>query len=204
MPVLGRVMGRRNRRHSRGQAMVEFALVIPVFMALIVGLAELSFLLTIKTEISFASQDATQLAAELGNTADADCMILRQIDQDTGAPADKARLKSVNIFWTDSTGVSKGADVWTKPGTYHCAVLNVDIPWSQGAQGYKSDDRCNILSGLTCTPGHGGVANGGLDWIGVTINYQYKWVTPMPGLTGLGGAAPLFAETHISRLEPVQ
>jgi hypothetical protein len=184
--------------------MVEFALVIPVFMALIVGISELSFLLTIKTEISFASQNATQLAAELGNTADADCMILQGIDQDTGAPAAKANLKAVNIFWTDFTGTSKAADVWTKPGLYHCAVLNTDILWSKGAQGYPTSDRCNILSGVTCTTGHGGAANGGVDWIGVTINYQYKWITPLPGLTGLGGAAPMFSETHISRLEPVQ
>jgi len=37
----------------------------------------------------------------------------------------------------------------------------------------------------------------------VTITYQYKWITPLPGLVGLG-SAPLIVQTSVSRLEPVQ
>jgi hypothetical protein len=77
-------------------------------------------------------------------------------------------------------------------------VLNVDIPWAKGDQNYPPSDRCNILSAVGCDP------HTSLDWIGVTISYQYTWLTPLPGLAGMSGSAPLFVETHISRMEPVQ
>src|ERR1035437_741129 len=186
------------RRDSRGQAMVEFAMIFMIFMTVVVAIMEFSFVLTIKTGISFASQDATQLAAELGNTADADCTILQQIDKDLQAPIDKSRVQGVKIFYTDSTGAVGVSDNWTKYGTYLCPMLNVTIPWSKGIQGYPASDRCNILSAVGCTP------HTSLDWIGVTITYQYNWITPLPGLVGIGGSGPLFAETHISRMEPVQ
>ena len=38
--------GKQRRRH-RGQALVEFSLIIPIFMTLVVAIAEFSFLLTI-------------------------------------------------------------------------------------------------------------------------------------------------------------
>ena len=189
---------RRRRRESRGQAMVEFSMIIMIFMTMVVGIVEFSFLLTVKTGISFASQDATQQAAQLGNTPDADCTILQLIDKDLQAPIDRAKVQAVKIFYTDSTGTIGVSDNWTKSGTYLCPILNVTIPWSPGAQGYPASDRCNILNAIGCTP------HTSLDWIGVTVSYKYSWLTPLPGLVGLGGSGPLFAETHISRMEPVQ
>jgi hypothetical protein len=178
--------------------MVEFTMIFMIFMTIVVGIMEFSFLLTVKTGISFASQDATQLAAQLGNTADADCTILQLIDKDLQAPIDRAKVQAVKIFYTDSTGTVGVSDNWTKSGTYLCPILNVRIPWSPGTQGYPASDRCNILNAIGCTP------HTSLDWIGVTISYQYSWITPLPGLVGLGGSGPLLAETHISRMEPVQ
>jgi hypothetical protein len=178
---------------------VEFALVIPIFLTIVVAIAEFAFVLTVKTGVSFAGQDATQLAAELGNTPDADVLILQQIEKDLQAPVNSAKVTSVTVFWTDSTGVAKAADTWTKPGSYSSTILGVTIPYSQGAQNYLWSNRCNILTALGCATGHTT-----LDWIGVSISYQYSWVTPLPGLVGLGSSAPLFVETHISRMEPVQ
>lgn len=189
---------RRKRRNSRGQALAEFSLVIPIFLMVVLAIAEFSFLLTVKTGIAFASQDATQLAAELGNTPDADVLILQLIDKDLQTPIDGTRVQSVVIFYTDSTGTVGVSDTWNKSGTYHSNALNVTIPWGQGAQNYPWSDRCNILSGAGCSP------HSTLDWIGVTINYQYSWVTPLPSFVGLGGSPPLFSEKHISRMEPVQ
>ena len=103
----------RHRRNPRGQALVEFALVIPVFLALVVAIAEFAFLLTVKTGIAYASQDATQIAAELGNTSDADVYILQQIEEDVQAPVDKAKIQSVSVFWTDLNSTNKGANTFT-------------------------------------------------------------------------------------------
>ena len=103
MAVLSRRKGHRNRR-SRGQALVEFSLVILPFMTLIVAIAEFSFLLTVKVGISTTSQDAVQLAAELGNGASADFQILSLVERDVSPPMNKAKIVSVVIFSTDPYG----------------------------------------------------------------------------------------------------
>jgi TadE-like protein len=189
---------RRHRRHWRGQALVEFALVIPIFLTLVVGISEFSFVLTSKTGIAFASQDATQLAAELGDSAHADCLIIEQIEKDLQAPIDVSKVRTVSIFWTDLNGSNKAADTWTRTGAFLCPG-NITIPYTQSDSSYPEADRCNILSAVGCAPGHTSI-----DWVGVSIAYQYSWITPLPGMIGLTGSAPLFVETHTSRMEPVQ
>jgi Flp pilus assembly protein TadG len=188
----------RCRRPWRGQALVEFALVIPIFLTLVVGISEFSFLLTSKTGIAFASQNATQLAAELGDSAHADCLIIEQIEKDLQSPIDVSKVTAVSIFWTDLNGSNKAANTWTRAGSFLCPG-NITIPYTQSASNYPEADRCNILSAVGCAPGHNSI-----DWVGVSITYQYSWITPLPGMIGLTGSAPLFVETHTSRMEPVQ
>ena len=180
----------------RGQALVEFALIIPLFLILIVALAEFSFLLTVKVGVSDTAQDAVQLASELGNTANADCTVLQLVEKDMGAPIDKAKIQSVSFFWTDVTGANKGANTYVRTGTMTCANGGT-VPYSSTANGYPIASRCNFVLG--CGPGKPGV-----DWIGVTITYQYAWITPLPSLIGLQGSPPTFVQTNTSRLEPVQ
>ena len=116
----------QGRRRHPGQALVEFALVIPIFLVLVVAIAEFAFLLTVKTGITFASEDATQYAAELGNAADADCYILQLIESDIQAPVDRSRIQSVSIFWTDLNGSNLGADTWTRTGNHLCSKRRDD------------------------------------------------------------------------------
>jgi Flp pilus assembly protein TadG len=178
--------------------LVEFALVIPIFLVLVVAIAEFAFLLTVKTGITFASQDGTQYAAELGNATDADCYILQRIEADVQAPVDASRIQSVSIFWTNLTGANLGADTWNRSGTHLCNN-GVTIPYTQMTNGYPAANRCNVVLATGCATGHTGV-----DWIGVTITYAYQWITPLPGMIGLGGSPPTFVETNTSRLEPIQ
>ena len=67
---------RRNttrRRRSNGQALVEFTLVIPIFLTLFVAITEFSFMFTSFVELNYASHDAAQVAATYGNTSGTDC-----------------------------------------------------------------------------------------------------------------------------------
>jgi Flp pilus assembly protein TadG len=66
------------RRHERGQSLVEFSLVIPMFIALVVAIAEFSVMFTSFLSVGYASHDAVQLAATYGNTANADSAIPRR------------------------------------------------------------------------------------------------------------------------------
>ncbi|MGA2512057.1 MAG: TadE/TadG family type IV pilus assembly protein [Candidatus Limnocylindrales bacterium] len=198
MQPLGR--SQRLSRLQRGQALVEFALIIPTFLVLVVAIIEFSFLLTAKIGVTDTSQDAVRYAAELGNTVDADFDILQLVESEMGPPINKAHIASVSIFWTDKDGDNLGAaDTYTRGGQFWNSAGTASVPYQQITSGYPVSSRCNVLGGIGCATGHTGV-----DWIGVTITYNYSWVTPLPNLVpGLGTAALQFVQTSTSRLEPV-
>lgn len=191
----------KQRQSNRGQALVEFSLIIPIFMTLIVAIAEFSFILTIKIGVTDTAQDAVQMAAEMGNNPDADFAILSRIETDLTGPADKTKIQSVEIFWTNNYGnVNLGEMRYTRTGLLHNKANTATVPYTADAGGaYPYSARCNVVSGVGCPSGHSTV-----DWIGVKIIYQYSWVTPLPGLVGLSGTAPTFVQSSICRMEPIQ
>jgi hypothetical protein len=173
---------------------VEFSLIIPIFMTLVVAILEFSFFLTVKIGVTDSSQDAVQLASELGNTPNADFSILQLVEKDMGSPIDRTKIQSVTIFQTDLEGDNLGSDTYNRTGSW--TLNSVTIPYSlSGGKGYAEANRCNIVNPTVC---------GGVDWIGVTITYQYHWMTPLPNLAGVGSSAPTIVQTSTSRLEPIQ
>jgi hypothetical protein len=188
---------RRRRRRSPGQALVEFALIIPIFMLLIVSICELAFFLTVKVGVTDATQDAVQLAAQMGNADDTDFDVLQLVEKDLSAPIDKTRIQSVVIFETDLTGKNYGAaDTYTRGGSLPNKAGTLTVPYSlSGGKGYGEGSRCNSVAISIC---------GGVQWIGVTITYQYAWLTAFPTLIGLGSINPTIVQTSTSRLEPIQ
>lgn len=52
----------RRRSHPRGQAMVEFALVIPVFLLLLVGLFDFGRVIWVNDTLATAAREATRFA----------------------------------------------------------------------------------------------------------------------------------------------
>jgi hypothetical protein len=201
---------RSRHRDSRGQSLVEFSLVLLPFIILIVSILEFGFMFAAYNSISFASHDGSQMAAEYGNTSGADGLILRQIDQDISAPANNAQIVSVDIYWVDtafSDGRAKAGyeNLWTYGGsttfTLADGVTTYTVPFSRSSNGYPDTSRCNVNGAIGCAnPPHTGV-----DTIGVTITYQYKWITPFPQLVfGNSGAGPKLVSTNIMRLEPIR
>jgi hypothetical protein len=191
----------RRRRGQRGQALVEFSLVILIFMTVVLAIAEFAFYLTIKIGVTDSAQDAVQAAAEVGATPDADFTVLQVIERDMGAPTNKSQISSVEIIWTNEYGnVNNGENKYTRTGTLWNQAGTFSVPYALVGSGtYPYDERCNIVSGIGCIPPHNGV-----DWIAVKITYQYTWLTPLPSLVGLSSVPPTFVQTSICRMEPVQ
>lgn len=194
------------RRRSRGQALVEFALVIPIFLMVFVSIAEFTVLFTSYLSINFASHDAVQAGATYGNTVGADAAMLERIYHDVMAPADPNRITRIEIFWVDTSSpsaASKASNVYDYTGSPQAYGkpdgTTVFLPFAQTSNGYGEVTRCNVNAGVTCQPGHGTV-----DTIGVRIWYQYRWVTPFPSVVpGQSSSGPLLCAVNIMRLEPV-
>ena len=72
------------------------------------------------------------------------------------------------------------------------------MPYSATTLGYVDTSRCNALKGC-------GSSHPGLDTIGVAINYQHFWRTPMAmAIPGVGpGSSLTFVRSNAMRMEPV-
>jgi Flp pilus assembly protein TadG len=206
-PLISPSPRRRARRSHRGQTLVEFALVIPIFITLVVAIAEFAFMFSAYLSISFVSRDGAQIAAELGDTPGADIVILSRIEGDITAPVDKTKIDTIDIFWANTDGSPHGGAIntWKRGGstsyTFPSGTV-MTVPYSKIASGYPETARCNVISAVGCASGHTTI-----DTIGITIKYKYAWITPFPGLVtngGSPGAGFTLVQTNMMRLEPVK
>jgi hypothetical protein len=192
------------RRPSRGQSLVEFALVIPIFITLVVAICEFAFLFTTYLSASFTSRDAVQVAAEMGDAYYSDVVILTRVEMDLAGPANSNNIQYIDIFWSDTAGNVQGGALnrWARTGSTSETLPNGDtltVPYQQIQSGYPPESRCNILLATECDFGHTT-----LDTIGITITYQYSWVTPLPGLVGMSSTGMTITQTNVMRMEPVK
>jgi len=192
--------------NRKGQALVEFAFVFPLFMVLLVAVIEYGFLMNANLASSYATRDASLVAAEAGNNAGADCAILKKIEDDINGPSDPRNITTVQIYWADPvTGAIKGSNVntYTRSATpsLPCTVggVSFNLDYSNTPTiGYPVANRCNVINGASCAVGHSG-----LDTIGVQITYNYQWHTPLKGLLGFAGSGWTIVKSNAMEMEPV-
>jgi Flp pilus assembly protein TadG len=184
-------------RSEKGQAIIEFALILPALLLLLLGLVEFSFVLNSRNTVLFASRDGSMLAAEGGNLTGTDCVVLKRIESDVVSPATSLRVQTVQIYWSDRNGDQIGANqnVYTRGGTTSCTYADgttITVPYTLTTGGYLESARCDVLAG--CGGSHTTV-----DTIGVRVTYQHFWLTSFARLTGSGVT---FTEASITRAEP--
>jgi Flp pilus assembly protein TadG len=199
-PRLRRPTSRTRKTATRGQGLVEFAVVFPLFWTVLIALIEFSFGFQSVLAVSFASRNAAVIASEAGPAAMADCAILRSIESDVTAPSSAGQIQKVDVYWTDSNGVVKAGATTTytrsTSSTIPCSVNNVSftVPYTRTADGYPMATRCSIRSGCS---GHVGV-----DTVGVKITYLYPFHTPYGAV--LGGTGWTLGRSSEMRMEPFQ
>lgn len=189
------------RRRDRGQSLVEFALVFPIFFVLFMGIVEFAFAFNAVLAVNFASRDATLFAAEASSSIGSDCVILGSIEEDVSAPARTSAITSIEIYRATSTGAQySGGEItrFARTGTLTCTMPDLStrtVPYSRTTNGYPEIDRCNVLAG--CGGNHTTV-----DHIGVRIFYTHSYVTPLRTFVGTGSSFS-FSRTNVMRMEPV-
>jgi hypothetical protein len=169
---------------------------------------EFAFVFSAMLGISYATRDAALLAAEAGNGAGADCVILKKVVQDVGAPASPSRINSIVIYranadGTEMAGISTEYDRVTGAQTPVCGLSGP--AFYQNTNAYPEAARCNVLLG--CVADAAGT-HATLDTIGVRIVYVHQWVTPLGGLGGngfggQGGSGFNLTQSNSMRMEPI-
>jgi Flp pilus assembly protein TadG len=197
------ILQARSRRRApaeaeSGQAFVEFALLLPIVMLIVVGLMEFGMMLNSRNAVEFASRDGSIIAAEGGNTVGTDCVVLDKVERDIVSPARNIRVQTIGIYWSDKNGdqIGTNVNVYTRSGTTTCNFgggLTLTVPYTLTTGNYLEGARCDVLAGC-------GGAHTGLDTIGVKVTYQHRWITSVVQQTG----TIVFTIGSATRMEPQQ
>lgn len=172
----------RPTRAARGQGIVEFALILPIFLLLLFGIIEFALINASIGAFNFATQDAARYGAITGPTdptSDSTMLttiILPRINQIVAA-----QLVSVEIFKANEDGSCYGGT-----GAFPCATEDsYNAQSQQWSYGWPTSTRNDQL-----------VVG---DYLGVRITYTYTYVTAF--FATISPVITLYAES-VQRIEP--
>ena len=185
------------RSGGRGQAMVEFAIVLPGFLLLILGMLEFGFLFSHNLTLEYATREGARTGAALSNggsllqscgvaVPDPDPYIVEAVERvltSPGSPVDINGVSQIKIFKANPTTgqpVAGFINTWTNTGANSYTApdgqkLNFSPP---GSQAWPACSRLNSPPPPT-----------GPDSIGVSLSYSYTFVTPLSAVVGFFGSA---------------
>lgn len=180
----------RSRRTS-GQALVEFTIVVPVFMFLLLGMMEFGFAFSDRLTLGNATREGARVGASLvtgstttctGDPNGVDTSIVASMQfilKSGGSDVDLSHINNIKIFKSTSTGtqVSGSVNTWTyTPGAGPDADSGPGVErldFSPSSTGWPACNRDN--------------GSNNPDSIGVSIDYQYQLRTPLSAVASLLG-----------------
>ena len=201
-------------RRERGQGLVEFTLVLPILIVLIVSVGELGLIFGKIHSLGYASREGARTGAALAlgkaslctptnrDPSLVDATLVGAVQRILTSPdsgISLSKIPQIRIFRATSTGAEWSGLVnsWRYRGT----DSGTDI--DPGAGEELIDFRPLTTSWPACDRHNGGPS--GFDSIGVTVRYTYDFVTPLPALLNAisGGALSLtLSETTVMALNP--
>jgi TadE-like protein len=185
-------LGRRGRAHGaegeRGQGLVEFAMLVPVFLLILLGLLEFGFVFDQQMTLAYGTREGARSGAAFGagNAATMPCAevdknIIAAVERVLKGPGSRLTLAPstrIQIYRaTSSGGISGGAvNTWTyTPGT------------GPSVDGQALDFSASSVAWNACGRKPDGTVGSPPDSIGVSIVYTYRFVTPLSAVVGFFG-----------------
>jgi hypothetical protein len=183
---------RRRREGEKGFALVEFSLILPVFLLLLLIMFEFGLAFSHHLTLGYASREGARTGSALATGGAANCSggadpagvdqqviaALQRIVKSPGSDIDMNEIQQVRIFKADAAGGQVGGlvNVWT-----HAAGAGPDIDPGPGT------DRLDFVQSSVAWPACARVNNLNPDSLGVRIVYRYQLATPLAALVGLMG-----------------
>lgn len=172
---------------SRGQALVEFTLILPAFLMILMGMLEFGSAYDHRTAMAYAVREGARVGATLGkggSSPDAvDPTILAAVQRGLTDPILIENISSIEIFKAGSDGKPMGSAI-DKYDRFGNLI---------GTAGWPATSRVPGLTG---------------DSIGVRVRYDFHPTTPLGNMLGLFfGSAPPYTtipmvDTTVMHLEP--
>jgi Flp pilus assembly protein TadG len=136
-------------RDQRGMSAVEFAMVLPLMLALYLGMAEVSDAVGVDRKVTLTAHTAADLVSQVSSINNADMNNLLSASTAVIAPYNDAPLKvTVSLITIDSSGVAKVTWSDTRNGSARAVGSSVSLPpalnipnttlvWSEVSYSYK-------------------------------------------------------------------
>ena len=184
---------RRSRDHQRGQGMVEFAIIVPVFLLLLMGMLEFGFVFTHNLTLEYATREGARAGSTLSdggldaptclaidsNIIDAVTKVLKSPGSPIlGYPNAVAWIK---IWEADASGtpIAGTTNTWNNPGDGSFTFTPPGSPVWTPCTRHSATWISGSCGGSTCPP----------DSIGVSLSYTYTMVTPLGAIEKFFGPA---------------
>jgi len=160
--------------HLKGQATLELALVLPIFMTLMLGVFEIAFLFFYNVSVSNASREAARYAAT------------------SGCPSSTVCADSDVQYYQDCTGITNRA-ISKAPGI-GLVASNIVIGYDHGP------NNSGVISPIAdlCSASTPTLITG--DRVVVTVTKQFTLIVPIPGLKNF----PIVSTTYRTYLGKIQ
>lgn len=185
-------------KSERGAALLEAALVTPIFLLVVFGVMELGLLFRDSLTTDNASREGARAASTRGNQADADYYILRTVEHGLEAIG-LERLQYVVVFNASGPGDAMPAACATASQAGVCNRYTAADFFAELDDAFGNDTgnfRCGTLDSSWCATTRETSLAAGPDFVGIHVQTRHDFVTGMfSGGNDLG-------ETTILRLEP--
>jgi len=225
VPVPRRVIGAL-RRPQGGQGLVEFAMLVPVFLLILLGMLEFGFAFNHNMTLEYATREGARAGAAMadGSQKDTTCgngtlltavnvdpliiAAVQRVLESPGSLVDMAQITDVRIYQVSNTGSvsSTLVNVWK----YRVPnASNPPVPCLSSGQlldFYESShgwDTGPTLANPAATPRDNGATP---DSIGVSITYTYQFRSALGGILrffgGSGAASLTMSDKTVMALQP--
>jgi hypothetical protein len=184
---------------GKGQALVEYAVLLPVFLMILLGILEFGLAFSHHLTMEYATREGARTGAALANGSDAfDCAVVddevvaavQRVLTQNGSQIDLLHVTGIRIYDADANGDEQGlVDVW-KQGKGPM-VDGVALKFVLDTGNWDACTRRNAGFGAT-------------DSIGVALTYDYQFVTPLGSMLGLagGGSGLAMSDRTVMALNP--
>ena len=174
---------------KRGQGLVEFALLLPFLMLLLVGAIESGFMFNSQISLQYASREGARVGASLvngggqlgcgggqsPNAGSVDPQIIQSVNRvltSSGSPLAIAQVLEIRIFLATSSGgeVAGRVNVWLPTPGAGPVVDGRPLDFSQSSLGWSACSRTYLQPA---------------DSVGVALRYRYHIRMPFLALAGV-------------------